>query len=47
VSTTRDLARRILETDPTIADPGHAPLRTEVLRRYEGGIDAFAALETG
>ncbi|MEX2550865.1 MAG: ATP-dependent DNA helicase RecG [Nitriliruptoraceae bacterium] len=47
VSTTRDLAKRILDTDPAITEPEHAPLRLEVLRRYEGGIDAFAALETG
>jgi ATP-dependent DNA helicase RecG len=47
VAATRQLAARILDEDPGLADPGHAALRAEVLRRYEGGLEAFAALETG
>ncbi|MCC5948056.1 MAG: ATP-dependent DNA helicase RecG [Nitriliruptoraceae bacterium] len=47
VQTTRTLARQLLDDDPDLEHPGNATLRTEVLRRYEGGLDAFAALETG
>ena len=47
VAATRELAARILDDDPGLAAPGHAALRAEVLRRYEGGVEAFAALETG
>ena len=47
VAATRELATRILDTDPELARPQHAALRAEVLRRYEGGVEAFAALETG
>ena len=47
VAATRELAARILDDDPGLAAPGHAELRAEVLRRYEGGVEAFAALETG
>ncbi len=47
VSSTREQAKRILDVDPTIAEPRNGSLRAEVLRRYEGGVDAFAALETG
>ena len=47
VAATRELAARILDDDPGLAEPRHAALRAEVLRRYEGGVEAFAALETG
>jgi len=47
VGLTRDLAGRIIAEDPRILAEGHAALRAEVLRRYEGGLDTFAALETG
>ncbi len=47
VAATRELAARILDADPELAGPQHAALRAEVLRRYEGGVEAFAALETG
>lgn len=47
VGLTRELARRIVADDPRFVAEGHAGLRAEVLRRYEGGLDAFAALETG
>jgi len=47
VARTRQLAREIVAEDPDFARPEHAAFRTEVLRRYEGGIDDFAALETG
>jgi ATP-dependent DNA helicase RecG len=47
VAATRELATRILEGDPDLAEDRHAPLRAEVLRRYEGGVEAFAALQTG
>ncbi len=45
VGTTRDLARDVVAADPDLSE--HARLRTEVLARYDGGLDAFAALETG
>ncbi len=47
VAATRELAMQILERDPDLTQERHAPLRAEVLRRYEGGIEAFAALQTG
>jgi ATP-dependent DNA helicase RecG len=47
VAATRELAARILDDDPELEARQHAGLRTEVLRRYEGGVEAFAALETG
>ena len=47
VATTRDLAKRVIEVDPDLADAEHASLRSEVLARHEGGLDAFRALETG
>jgi ATP-dependent DNA helicase RecG len=47
IATTRALAREMVEADRDLADPDHAALRAEVLRRYEGGLEAFAALETG
>jgi ATP-dependent DNA helicase RecG len=47
VTATRDLARSVLAEDPDLTAPGHAALRAEVLRRYEGGADAFEALATG
>ncbi len=47
VGVTRDLARDVVASDPDLRSPDHATLRAEVLARYEGGLDAFAALETG
>ena len=47
VETTRAVARRVVDDDPDLELPQHAPLKAEVLRRYEGGLEAFAALETG
>ncbi len=47
VGRTRDLARRIVASDPDLSANEHATLRDEVLSRYEGGLDAFQALETG
>jgi ATP-dependent DNA helicase RecG len=47
VARTRQLAREIVAEDPDFARAEHVTFRTEVLRRYEGGIDDFAALETG
>jgi ATP-dependent DNA helicase RecG len=47
VGLTRDLAKRVVEADPDLADPEHEGLRREVLARYEGGLEAFAALQTG
>ena len=45
VDATRALAREVIATDPDLQ--GHPTLRAEVLRRYEGGLDEFAALHTG
>jgi ATP-dependent DNA helicase RecG len=47
VSTTRDLARRVVEADPELGAVENAPLRAAVLARYAGGLETFAALETG
>jgi ATP-dependent DNA helicase RecG len=47
ILTTRQVARRVIDDDPDLELEQHAPLRAEVLRRYEGGLEAFAALETG
>ncbi|MFP5310733.1 MAG: ATP-dependent DNA helicase RecG [Actinomycetes bacterium] len=47
IAATRALARELVERDHDLTDPTHAALRAEVLRRYEGGLEAFAALETG
>ncbi len=41
----RERAQRVVAVDPDLSD--HPPLRAEVLRRYEGGLEAFAALQTG
>ncbi|MDX1658166.1 MAG: ATP-dependent DNA helicase RecG [Nitriliruptorales bacterium] len=45
IGTTRGEAERIIADDPHLL--GHPSLRAEVLRRYEGGLEEFAALETG
>jgi ATP-dependent DNA helicase RecG len=45
ITATRSLAREVVASDP---DLGATPtMRAEVLRRYRGGLDEFAALETG
>jgi ATP-dependent DNA helicase RecG len=41
----RDRARRIVAADPDLDE--HPLLRAEVVRRYDGGLEAFAALQTG
>nr|WP_274387787.1 ATP-dependent DNA helicase RecG [Salsipaludibacter albus] len=45
VAATRNLARSVIDADPDFTD--HPLLRAEVLRRYEGGLEDFAALQTG
>ncbi|MDX1620751.1 MAG: ATP-dependent DNA helicase RecG [Nitriliruptorales bacterium] len=45
IGTTRSVAARIIADDPDLGS--HPRLRAEVLRRYEGGLEEFAALETG
>jgi ATP-dependent DNA helicase RecG len=47
IALTRRRAREVVAGDPHLSAPRHASLRAEVLRRYEGGLDDFAALETG
>jgi ATP-dependent DNA helicase RecG len=47
VRTTRAVAQRVIGDDPDFELEQHAELRDEVLRRYEGGLEAFEALETG
>jgi ATP-dependent DNA helicase RecG len=47
VRTTREVAKRVVADDPGFELEQHQSLREEVLRRYEGGLEAFAALETG
>jgi ATP-dependent DNA helicase RecG len=47
IETTRELARRLVAADPDLSAADHASMRAEVLRRYEGGLEAFAALQTG
>lgn len=47
IAASRGLAESVIAADPDLAADDHAALRTEVLRRYEGGLDEFAALETG
>jgi ATP-dependent DNA helicase RecG len=47
VTLTRELAQQVIADDPQLDQPRHVRLRDEVLRRYDGGIDAFEALETG
>ncbi len=45
IAATRNLARDVITDDPEFTR--HPDLKAEVLRRYEGGLDDFAALETG
>jgi ATP-dependent DNA helicase RecG len=47
VKETRTAAQRVIGDDPDFELAQHAALRAEVLRRYEGGLEAFDALETG
>jgi ATP-dependent DNA helicase RecG len=47
IKLTREVARRVIADDPNLRLKQHQPLREEVLRRYEGGLETFAALETG
>lgn len=41
----RDRAKRIVAADPDLT--AHPELRAEVFRRYDGGLEAFAALQSG
>ena len=41
----RDRAKAVVDADPDLSR--HPALRAELLRRYEGGLDQFAALQTG
>lgn len=45
IAATRNLARNVIDEDPDLSSSPR--LKAEVVRRYEGGLDAFAALETG
>ena len=45
IDATRALAREVIADDPDLQH--HPSLRAEVLRRYRGGLDDFAALHTG
>lgn len=45
IAQTRNWARAVIDRDPSFAR--HPRMRAEVLRRYKGGLDDFAALETG
>jgi ATP-dependent DNA helicase RecG len=47
IKATRKVAKRVIDDDPNLELEQHHRLRAEVLRRYEGGLEAFAALETG
>ncbi len=47
IGLTRDRARAVIAADPDLSDPTNATLRAEVLRRYSGGLEELAALETG
>ncbi|MEX2324350.1 MAG: ATP-dependent DNA helicase RecG [Nitriliruptoraceae bacterium] len=47
IERTRSLARSVIAQDPQLASPQHARLRTEVLRRFDGGLEAFDILESG
>jgi len=47
VADTRRLATEVVAADPDLSADAHRDLREEVLRRYEGGLEAFDALETG
>lgn len=43
----RTIAQRLVGQDPELCAEQHAPLRDEINRRFEGGIEAFEALQTG
>ncbi len=45
IAATRTWAQTVIERDPDF--DRHPRMRAEVLRRYEGGLEDFAALETG
>ncbi len=47
IALARDRAKAVIADDPDLTAPEHAALRDEVLRRYEGGLEQFAALQTG
>ena len=47
VAATRRLATELVAEDADLSSSRHRSLRDEVLRRYAGGLEAFAALETG
>jgi ATP-dependent DNA helicase RecG len=45
IALARERARAVIADDPDLT--AHRAMRAEVLRRYEGGLEAFAALQTG
>ncbi|MEX0831170.1 MAG: ATP-dependent DNA helicase RecG [Nitriliruptoraceae bacterium] len=47
LATTRQLASDVVKADPDLQQGEHAALRLEIDRRFQGGIAAFEALETG
>lgn len=47
IERTRSLARSIIDADPALAAPDNTRLRSEVLRRFDGGLDAFEILDSG
>jgi len=47
IGRTRDLARAIVAEDPQHADPAHATMHAEVVRRFADDLEGLEALETG
>ena len=47
IGRTRDLARAIVAADPQHADPVHATMHAEVVRRFAADLEGLEALETG
>ncbi len=47
IGRTRDLARTIVAADPDHADPTHARMHGEVVRRFADDLEGLEALETG
>lgn len=41
VTAAREAALRIIEADPNLSTPRHAPLRARIERRYERGMELF------
>ncbi|MGH3441942.1 MAG: ATP-dependent DNA helicase RecG [Nitriliruptorales bacterium] len=47
IAETREAARELVADDPELRRPEFAALRSEVLRRYRGGLEQLEALATG